>query len=364
MIENSHWAGQHPGKRNDVFISHSHKDYSIAKEICDYLEFQGLHCWLAPRSKNIIAGEKYATAISEAIEACSVFVVILSENSIISKGVLGEVELAHKKQKGLLCISINGTEAGKALEYYLDPVHRINLKNDVKKDQLNEIYQACLHHLGKPLMPGKNFPFMRQANKFIQRNRLLFMLLVVFAISGFIYIRIKDLQENGIVTVQVIDKQPRPALPFISGTVWLKLGHDSKPEKISLEDDAVFREVPARFKSGNINLRFEAKGFETIDTTLPFPKELVKLYIQRNNDYALYQGKIVDGKGVPQTGIKVMMLDLISITNEEGIFNIQIPTEKQQKEPTLTVFNRKNEGRDYTGAIPTDRSKMAKIVLE
>ena len=39
-----------------VFISYEKTDKAVAEQICQYLEEQGLQCWIAPR--NVLAGKE------------------------------------------------------------------------------------------------------------------------------------------------------------------------------------------------------------------------------------------------------------------------------------------------------------------
>ena len=81
---------------SDVFISHSSKDKEIADKVVQYFEDKGLSCWIS--SRDIVPGAEWAAAISTAITASKVFLLIYTENSAASEQVVREVSLAeHKK---------------------------------------------------------------------------------------------------------------------------------------------------------------------------------------------------------------------------------------------------------------------------
>jgi hypothetical protein len=86
--------------RKPVFISYSADDTITATRIRDGLEsgtgdVAGLSCWMAPR--DIAPGLDYGTQIIDAIEACTVLVLVLSESSNYSIYVRKEVERAIAK---------------------------------------------------------------------------------------------------------------------------------------------------------------------------------------------------------------------------------------------------------------------------
>ena len=70
---------------HDVFISHSSRDKEIVLSICDELEKNGIKCWCSSRG-DIINSDFYS-AIHEAIDACKVYLIIISKESIKSKWV-------------------------------------------------------------------------------------------------------------------------------------------------------------------------------------------------------------------------------------------------------------------------------------
>ncbi|NJM54803.1 MAG: toll/interleukin-1 receptor domain-containing protein [Verrucomicrobiae bacterium] len=92
------------GSRPVAFISHSSKDRVEAVAVCVHLEKSGIPCWIAPR--NIPAGADWSEAISEGIEACPVFLVLLSAAVNDSKHVVIEVSQAFsEKKRSCRCVS-------------------------------------------------------------------------------------------------------------------------------------------------------------------------------------------------------------------------------------------------------------------
>jgi len=52
-------------KKFEIFISYASQDREIAYSLCEYLEKNGLLCWIAPR--NISPSQKYSEAIIRGI---------------------------------------------------------------------------------------------------------------------------------------------------------------------------------------------------------------------------------------------------------------------------------------------------------
>lgn len=108
--------GNNNGGR-EVFISYASKESKIADEVCNYLEQNGIICWIAPR--NILPGTDYGEAIMNGIENCKIMVLIFSESSNASQHVLREVERAVSKNVPIIAYKISDISPCKSLEYFL-----------------------------------------------------------------------------------------------------------------------------------------------------------------------------------------------------------------------------------------------------
>ncbi|MCR4661637.1 MAG: toll/interleukin-1 receptor domain-containing protein, partial [Clostridia bacterium] len=67
----------------DVFIAYSSKDMKVVEEITQYLESQGITCFVALRNlrHGVGAVEDYDKALEEAIDNCKIFLFVSSKNS-------------------------------------------------------------------------------------------------------------------------------------------------------------------------------------------------------------------------------------------------------------------------------------------
>ena len=104
-----------------VFISYSSEDTSVAENICNRLEADGIKCWIAPR--DVTPGMIYAGEIIEAIRSVSVFVLVFSDSANKSPHVRTEVERAFSNSKVLITVRIQNVPMCEPFEYFLAASH-------------------------------------------------------------------------------------------------------------------------------------------------------------------------------------------------------------------------------------------------
>jgi hypothetical protein len=100
-----------------LFISHAHDDADAAARIVASLESHGMACWIS--SRDIPPRAIYADAITEAMQACSACVVLLTSAANQSKAPKRELELASHYEKPFIPIRVDGVEPAAGLDYYL-----------------------------------------------------------------------------------------------------------------------------------------------------------------------------------------------------------------------------------------------------
>lgn len=105
----------------DIFISYSSKDQSVANVVCGYLESTGLPCWIAPRDIN--PGTDWGEAIIDAINDCKIMVLVFSSNANQSNQIKREVERAVTKGVTIVPLRIQDVEPEKSLEYFIGTLH-------------------------------------------------------------------------------------------------------------------------------------------------------------------------------------------------------------------------------------------------
>jgi len=119
-IKKSFYITPVPKKNSpEVFISYSSKNQDVADMLVDIAKNNGVNCWIA--SSSIEAGS-YAKQIVQGIKEARVFVVIVSESSILSPHVKNELDIATNRIKDGLIImpfKIDTTELDDECRYYL-----------------------------------------------------------------------------------------------------------------------------------------------------------------------------------------------------------------------------------------------------
>ncbi len=108
-----------------IFITHSSHDGEKAKRIRDYLETNGVRCWMAPR--DIPVGEEWAEAILSGIENASGMLLVFSSNSNDSSQVRREIERAIHNDLPVFPVRIENVVPSKAMEYYISSNHWMDI---------------------------------------------------------------------------------------------------------------------------------------------------------------------------------------------------------------------------------------------
>lgn len=124
--------------RKHVFISYASKELKKAEEICNFLESNGIPCWIAPR--NILPGAEYGEEIINGIENSIAFILLYSEASNASQHVLREVERAVAKKIPLIAYKLDNAPLSKSLEYFL--LSNQWLDATVKGNHMDELYKS------------------------------------------------------------------------------------------------------------------------------------------------------------------------------------------------------------------------------
>lgn len=166
----------------------------------------------------------------------------------------------------------------------------------------------------------------------------LYFLVPVLAIAGaFIWYRLQEMQRPLSLKVRVENRTPNPELPEPSGKLSLTYGSKTEPKE-GLLGEALFEGIPANFKGKDLRLRFEAKGFVSVDTTFLLENEAIVLPVRRNADLAKITGFISDDSRKPLEGVKVSIACCSALTDASGAFVLHIPFEHQRTSQRLDIF--------------------------
>lgn len=146
------------GTEDYVFLSYSSKEPEQVKLVLEALEENNIKCWKAPRS--IPPGSDYTIEIFDAIAGCKVFVLMLSENSMGSKWVPRELDIAINNNKIIIPFHIDESQMDGRFAFYLCNVQKIDAYKKVKQ-ALNELLERVLSIISKEKKSIAALPIQR-----------------------------------------------------------------------------------------------------------------------------------------------------------------------------------------------------------
>ena len=126
-----------------AFISYTTPNRNVADNLCFKLESRGIKVWYAPRN---VEGP-YAAAIAAAIERADFFVVILSQDSMVSEHMLNEIDLAFKRLPNHIKfkpLRIDTSELAPSFNYYLSRQHWMDAHLPPLETRLNEFVESLV----------------------------------------------------------------------------------------------------------------------------------------------------------------------------------------------------------------------------
>lgn len=130
----------------DVFISYNNHDSEIAEQVRDYLENDGIQCWMAPR--DIPAGSFYTREIVKAIKNCKVFLLVLSVNSQKSKYVIRELDMAFEQNCKIIPFLIDDTEIDDEFILLIKGTQQINAQKNIK-ESVKKLSENIVNEIGR-----------------------------------------------------------------------------------------------------------------------------------------------------------------------------------------------------------------------
>lgn len=134
----------------DVFISHSSGDLEIAERVCDFLQKNGLNCWID--SRNVTGA--YARSIIEGIKESELIVLVFSGKVNDSMHVENEIDNAFCMKKTIIPFRIEDAPYSDVLRYYLNKAHYVDAVKDLDSG-LKELFTQVKINLPKQRNTGK-----------------------------------------------------------------------------------------------------------------------------------------------------------------------------------------------------------------
>lgn len=137
--------------KKQVFVSYTKTDMQVAYGIVDFLEKNGVSCFIAPR--DVEGGKAYAAVLMNALEACDLVALIASEATNASEHVLNEVDVIVEKGKTIVPIFLEDFELNADFRYYLGRKQRVVAYPDGIDAYYGKILDTIIEKLPKVSIP-------------------------------------------------------------------------------------------------------------------------------------------------------------------------------------------------------------------
>ncbi len=111
----------------DIFISYSRKDSGHALALAERLRAEGIEVWIDQHG--LEAAAQWSKEIVEAVERCTAFVLLLSNDSLLSKNVVRELSIASESDRRILPIEIEDILLPSEFKYQLAGIQRAQLSD-------------------------------------------------------------------------------------------------------------------------------------------------------------------------------------------------------------------------------------------
>jgi hypothetical protein len=158
---------------HDVFISYSSQDRARVLEIAEQLENSGITVWID--RNRIPGGTNYGPEIVKGIKECGVLALMCSDNSLRSKNVKQEIQLAWKYTKPYLPLLLEQISFPEQIEYWLEGWQWIEILNNPVENWLpqviNALENAGIQSAPRDVSPGKPLSLTDQAAQPIQLSK-------------------------------------------------------------------------------------------------------------------------------------------------------------------------------------------------
>lgn len=134
---------------HDIFISYSSKDRVIADAIVFNFEKNGIRCWYAPR--DIGPGDDWGEAITKAIDACPLFLLIFSGNANASKHVLDELYYSLAEEKIVIPFRVENLDPSGAMRLHLSSLHWMDAYDPSWESHIDRLFETASANLSKEI---------------------------------------------------------------------------------------------------------------------------------------------------------------------------------------------------------------------
>ena len=138
---------------HQVFISHAHKDKSIAHAICEKLESARMKCWIAER--DISAGEDWTEGTRNAIGSSRVMLLVLSENANAAPHIEREIAHAFYTKRIIVPWRLTKTLPRRDFLFYLGNARWVDAVNPPAEEHLEALTATISDLIGGTIVTDK-----------------------------------------------------------------------------------------------------------------------------------------------------------------------------------------------------------------
>lgn len=264
------------------------------------------------------------------IKECDIFIALF--HTSIGKYTLEELNVAFsqfkksgKKPKIYIYVKKDGNE-----EDFLEQLKRFSEEEYGHFCDIYTDYQSLFSHFDKQLQlledEGTISPEIIDVKKAVRQVLLWLIpsLLAASIVVGYMLTSVRTIRIQ-------IKETPKTDLPFERGMVKLQGKEQSRVSNIkSLSEDVIFTDISTwNYLFSKFQINIDATGFESVDTILSV-SECNEIPIKRDNTYGCITGYVVDidGKGIENA--KVAVSEVITMSDNDGHFEVNVPIEKQR----------------------------------
>src|SRR5215203_2582772 len=133
-------SGRAAASTGQVFLSYASADRDLALQVADALDATGVPVWVDRRG--ISGGAEWAGEIATAIRGCVAVVVLCSADSLVSRNVRRELQLAWDRDKPILPLLLDRTVFPDAVAYFLEGQQWVEVLDRLEADWLPELTAA------------------------------------------------------------------------------------------------------------------------------------------------------------------------------------------------------------------------------
>ncbi|MBS1196951.1 MAG: hypothetical protein H6R18_736 [Proteobacteria bacterium] len=141
------------GKQPYAFVSYSHQDGALVYPEIRRLHEMGYRVWY---DEGIDPGNEWPEEIANALDGCDFFLVFITPNSVSSKNVRNEINLALKHNKGFLAVHLVKTELPRGMELQMGSIQAILRYQVADEIYLKKLVRALPEALRGTEEPGRD----------------------------------------------------------------------------------------------------------------------------------------------------------------------------------------------------------------